>query len=287
MYAKVRKTINQTLRRLLGKRGYEIFRFYYVHGYFPDLEKPRSFSEKLIYRKLYVKDHRFVELSDKWLVRNYVKERIGDRFLSKVYWVGEAFDLITLGHFPDKFVIKPNFGSGPDFIQFIEREMVTIDNLKTLTIELLSKEFGKETNEWWYTKIPKKVLIEEFLTEDSINPPLDYKFFVFSGKVHYVQVDYDRFSNHTRTFYNPNWEVQPFEYGYPRGRTSQTPVKLSMMIDIAEALAKDFDFVRVDLYYLNDQDRIVFGEMTFCPGAGWEKITPFKYDWLLGSLWDM
>ena len=55
------------------------------------------------------------------------------------------------------------------------------------------------------------------------------------------------------------------------------------MIDVAEILAQGFDFVRVDLYQVNEQ--VKFGEMTFSPGAGLEVFTPQVYDRILGDLW--
>jgi len=38
------------------------------------------------------------------------------------------------------------------------------------------------------------------------------------------------------------------------------------MVDIAETLCEVFDFIRVDLYELNEE-RVVFGEMTVGPAS--------------------
>lgn len=282
-----RNAIRNLLFGFLGDYKYEYLKFFLVHKYFPNIRKPRSYSEKLSWRKFFQKDLRFIQLSDKYKVRAYVKERIGGKFLSEIYWVSNDYQLPSIIDLPRKFVVKANFGSGPEFIRFVDANNFTKNDFKKLFDELLNKEFGKYTNEWWYSKIPKKVILEEFLTDDGDNPPWDYKLFVFHGKVQFIQVDYDRFINHTRTFYDKYWKVQPFELLYPRGPLSQRPSELDKMIEIAEELGKDFDFVRIDLYFLLSKKRIVFSEMTFCPEAGWGKFKPRKFDWIIGDLWQL
>ncbi|MBE0411787.1 MAG: glycosyltransferase, partial [Anaerolineales bacterium] len=44
------------------------------------------------------------------------------------------------------------------------------------------------------------------------------------------------------------------------------------------------DFIRVDLYCVNDE-RIVFGELTLTPEAGWGRFSPVKWDSIFGSFW--
>jgi hypothetical protein len=55
------------------------------------------------------------------------------------------------------------------------------------------------------------------------------------------------------------------------------------MKTVATALARDFDFVRVDLY--NVHGRVVFGELTFTPVAGFLKFHPESWDAELGRRW--
>ena len=99
-------------------------------------------------------------------------------------------------------------------------------------------------------------------------------------------MDYGRFSEHTRTIYNRNWEPQDFTIKYPRKIVdAQKPATLDRMFEVAEGLARDMDFCRVDLYSVNDRD-VYFGEMTLTPEAGFGRFGPTaEGDFLMGSLW--
>ena len=37
------------------------------------------------------------------------------------------------------------------------------------------------------------------------NIPLDYKFYCFKGKVKLIQIDFDRFTNHSRLIFDNNF----------------------------------------------------------------------------------
>ena len=54
------------------------------------------------------------------------------------------------------------------------------------------------------------------------------------------------------------------------------PNNLSDMIKLAEKLASDFDYVRIDLYSF--QDSIYFGEITLHPYGGMNRFIPDHYD---------
>ena len=113
--------------------------------------------------------------------------------------------------------------------------------------------------------------------------PDDYKFHCFGEKV-FVQVDTDRFSNHTRTIFNDKWEQMPFTYAYPAYTSQiQKPQHLKSMQEIAKRLGKDFAMVRVDMYHF-DTHRIV-GELTFTPEGGTGKFDPNEWDKKFGTLW--
>jgi len=143
---------------------------------------------------------------------------------------------------------------------------------------------GDKTGEYWYEKIGPKILIEERLSGADSDIPRGFKFFVFHGEVEYIQVDYGRFTNHTRRFYDTEWNPQEFKLMYPLGPKTSKPTCLDEMIDTAEALRKDFDFIRVDLYQTESLD-VKFGEMTLAPGESAERFNPKEYDFKLGSLW--
>ncbi|WP_280639057.1 ATP-grasp fold amidoligase family protein, partial [Shewanella schlegeliana] len=137
--------------------------------------------------------------------------------------------------------------------------------------------------EWAYKNIPRRVFIEEFLDFEG-QAPDDYKFFVFHGKVKYVQLDSDRFSDHCRNIFDSDWNDLNINFSHPQKTPSPNrPLFLEDMIEIAESIGKYFDFIRVDLYFY--QEKVTFGELTVYPGAGYEKFPDLSYDILFGSHW--
>ena len=50
---------------------------------------------------------------------------------------------------------------------------------------------------------------------------------------------------------------------------------------LAEIIAKDFCYIRVDLYNIGSD--IYFGELTFHPGSGFERFSPQKWDRIFGN----
>ena len=112
---------------------------------------------------------------------------------------------------------------------------------------------------------------------------LDYKFFCFNGEPKYCQIDVDRYTNHTRCFYDMNYTKQPFTTLYPYYENEiAKPSKFATMKKIAKILSNGFPHVRIDLFVIENQ--IYFGEMTFFHGAGLENFEPAEWDERLGSL---
>ena len=95
-------------------------------------------------------------------------------------------------------------------------------------------------------------------------------------------MDKDRYIDHKRNFYTPQWERrnvttdhEQFEDFYPK------PENFEKMLEVAHELSKEFPFVRVDLY--NIGGKIYFGELTFYPWTGYVQFTPDEFDIELGS----
>jgi hypothetical protein len=258
--------------------------------YWPNIDNPKTFNEKLAYLKLNVHDGRFPVLADKWAVREYVRKKIGEKYLSKVYDVISNISELNFESLPECFVAKPTNRSGEAYFVKNKAKLNKKHFIRTLNNWLNSKyESGIIHGEWWYANIPPKVMFEEWLTDDQYRIPLDFKFYVFNGRVQAIQVDFDRFTHHKINFYTREWKQLPFRKGNRPNKAIDPekirPAKLEEMIALAEMLADNFDFVRVDLYYLFNTHRIVFGEMTFTPGSGYSPFTPMYYDWKFGKLW--
>ena len=235
-------------------------------------KNPRSFNEKLQFLKLRQKNAFFSKLSDKYAVRDYVKEVIGKDVLTKILWIGESIEDIPFSKLPQRFVIKINCSSGQNILIKDKQEMDVVKVKKTLK-KWLGQDYWKRSRELNYKGVRKKILIEEFLEDSKSFVPNDFKFFVFNGKTRFVQIDVDRFKKHKRCIYDTNWNKQSFglEYDFYEGNVEK-PKNLKKMITYAEKLAKNLPFARVDFYEVNN--KVKFGEITFYPGGGLEKFFP-------------
>jgi len=271
------------IKSILGRRIHHKLYMYLRLGYWPNIQNPRSFNEKLLHRKLYTNNELFSVVEDKWRVREYVSKKVGDDILPEVYHITDDPSTIPFEELPEEYVIKPTHMSGP--IVFVEEsEKPDRTYIKQSCQEWLNTTFGSMKEEYWYSEIKPHIIIEERLRDKKYDVPLDFKFFTFHGNVEYIQVDSDRYNDHKRRFYDTKWSPQEFELKFPLAPPVNKPEKFDEMVSIAEKLGEEFDFMRVDLYEINN-DRIVFGELTVAHGSGGEQFRPQEYDFELGSLW--
>ena len=249
-------------------------------------------------------------LSDKYAVREFVRERIGEEYLLKLFSVWEKGQIINWDLIPQEYVAKSTHGVGGSLIVWkgaTNQEMETpkedddwrihLINPGQFSIDVAEKFFAKWVSqsfdrwpslypEWGYRDIPPRILFEELLTTSRDEIPADLKFFCFDGVCKLIEVDNDRFRNFSRDFFLPNWETINVQITVPNSIAPiPKPNKLSEMIAIAETLSEGIDFVTVDLYDVDD--RIVFGEMSFYPGGGHETFSLPEMERWLGSLWTL
>lgn len=276
--------IRIVLLKILGRTLYEYFMGRIKLGYWPHIRHPRSFNEKILYRKTFAPHPMASFFADKYAVRLYVIERVGEKILNKIHFVGQTPEEIPFVSLPEKFVIKTNNGSGDNF--FVrDKSRLSLEEVKAWHREVKKRQFGVVSNEPWYLAMEPKIMIEEFMEDGTHEVPLDFKFFCFNGTAVFVQVDFDRFQLHTRRFFNMDWTPCNFICGYALGQNIDKPDNLDELKRIAEKLAAGHDFLRVDLYLLNGEVR--FGEITMTPGAGWEAFSPREADFKIGELWPL
>lgn len=90
--------------------------FYERNGYPLDLDNPKTFCEKLQWLKLYDSTPIKTRLADKYLVREWVKETIGEKYLIPLLGVWDSFDEIDFSKLPEAYVLQCNHGSGMNVI---------------------------------------------------------------------------------------------------------------------------------------------------------------------------
>jgi TupA-like ATPgrasp len=250
-------------------------------GHTPRLLKPQTFNEKLQYAKLFRRRNYYTQFADKLAVRDFVAKRIGSQYLTNMLWIGSDLRLARRVLLPDRFVVKANHASG---LNIIVGDIRQFDWKSTHrhTQEWLQYNHSFYCAEWQYRWIPPKLFIEEYLEGENGGVPLDYKFFCFQGRVELVQVDFDRFTEHSRSLYDRDFNLLPVGLSYPpHYRSIKKPSCYGDMLRIAETLAASEPFLRVDLYEIG---RPIFGELTLHPESGHGRFAPPEWDLRLGQL---
>lgn len=271
-YAEIEKEIGKKYQRINGRTL--------------NWDNPCSYTEKLNYSKLYNTSPERTNLTDKYLVRTWVENKIGNEYLIPLIGVYDSFDDIDFDALPKSFIIKCNHDSGSTTV-VKDKTKVNIPRLKEEYEFYLKRNFAFNTYEMHYNEIAAKIIIERLVSPSDGGELSDYKFLCFNGKPYYCWVDIDRFQHHRRNFYDVKWVPQPFkQYHYDNNEYEiAKPDNLEQMVQIVTKLCEGFDHVRVDLY--NVDGRIYFGEMTFTNGSGYEEIQPDEWDYKLGELWEL
>ncbi|ANU24790.1 carbonic anhydrase [Planococcus donghaensis] len=248
-----------------------------------NLKKPKRWTEKIQWYKAYYRNPLMKKCADKYEVREYINSKGLNNILNRLYGVFDNTDQIDFDALPNKFVIKTTNGSGTNILCNNKAELDREKVIKTLDLWLKRDSFtvGRE---WSYKDLVPKIIIEKFLEDkgnlfEGIN---DYKFMCFNGKAKYIVFDVDRQIDHKRNIYDIEWNFIDVVTDHPNfGDVVSKPEGLSEMLIIANKLAADFPFVRVDLYWVNN--RVYFGELTFYPWSGYVQYTPEKFDITLGE----
>jgi hypothetical protein len=252
-----------------------------VFGLPPRLLAPHTFNEKLQRFKIFDRKSHHARFADKLAVRELVRERIGPEVLTQVFWIGLDLEDARRQWLPNRFVLKANHSCGANLI-VRDASLLDWKEIEALVRRWLAEDWSTRMAEWQYRWIPRKLFIEEYLEGLDGGVPLDYKFFCFNGRVEMVQVDVDRFSNHTRVLFDRDFNPLPVRFAYPRHEGDLgRPACYVQMREIAECLSVGEMFLRVDLY---DLGRPVFGELTLTPEAGFGQFEPPEWDERLGRL---
>lgn len=245
-----------------------------------NLDYPTTFNEKIQWMKLYASTPIKTVLADKYLVRQWIKDTIGEEYLIPILGVYDKYEDINFDTLPEQFVIKCNHGCGYNIIVKDKNELdkeATKQKLNKWMSENFAFKCGFELH---YKNIKPKIIIEKYM-EDESGELQDYKFMCFNGKTKLILLDSNRYSGHKRNVYNENWELQNFSDFPNNPHKIAKPSNLEKLKELAHILSKEFNFARIDFYIVNGS--IYFGEITFTPASGNLKF-PHSIDKELGSL---
>ena len=260
-------------------------RFYKHLGYHLNLKNPKSFNEKIIWKKINDRNPLLPVTADKYQVRSYLQEVLGEEKAEEIciplLYVTDKPETIPFDKLLSSFIVKPNHASGRNIIvengYFDKKEII-----KTCR-RWLNTPYGLEKLEWAYQPIKRKIIIEELLYDEDGNVPKRFKFHIFHGKCKLVRVFFDK-KHVSSSHFNEKWNFLPVKMStLPQGPKIRKPKNYKSMLALAEKIAEPFDYIRVDLYNLNG--KIYFGELTHYPNSGRGRFEPNSFDFELGKYW--
>ena len=245
------------------------------HGRLPELAEPTRFTELVQLRKLFDRDPRVPTGADMARVMAWGGEVWGGDWVIPTLWQGA--ELPVRPHWPLPFVLKARHGCNR--VAFARTGREDWSAFRRQSRRWMASSYGAWLDEWLYRHIAPGLLIEPFVGVGGALP-VDYKFYVFGGRVEFVQVHLGREHRHRWLLFDRDWRRVSARTGDP---DPAPPASLDRMIEAAGALGAGIDFVRADFY--EPAGRPLFGEMTFYPGSGLDRFDPPDLDAVIGARW--
>lgn len=251
-------------------------------GYELNLNCPKTFNEKIQWLKLNDHNPIYSILVDKYEAKSYVASILGNEYIIPTFGVWDNFEEINFNQLPYQFVLKTTHDSGGVVI-CTDKKKFNYKKVRKKLMASIKHNYYLDNREWPYKNVKPRIIAEKFIGSKS-SEIQDYKFFCFSGIPKIILVCTNRFSEKglCETFYDINWNKLDLRRPlHPTDHNLKKPPNLKTMLSLAERLAKEFAFVRVDFY--DTGDKVFFGEMTFYPAGGFEGFQPTSWDKKMGE----
>ncbi len=258
--------------------------FKYLMGKKCDFDNPKTYNEKLQWLKIYDRNPLYTQLVDKYEVRRFISERIGDEYLIHCLDVWNHFDEIDFDKLPNQFVLKCTHDSGGLIICKDKSKLDMVVAKKKIN-HCLKRNYFPNQREWPYKDVRPRIIAEEYLGAFSSEEIIEYKIFCFDGepKLFLVCKGEGHGSGRTNDFYDLDWQHIPVTMTYPNAEDScPKPKEYDELLQLASRLSVGIPQVRVDFYVADG--KIYFGELTFFHDSGFCKFKPEMYDQEFGKL---
>lgn len=250
-----------------------------------DLKNPKTFTEKLQWLKLYDRKPEYTVMVDKYLVKKYVADKIGEEYIIPTLGVWNTPDEIDFDKLPNQFVLKCNHNSGVGLCICKDKSKLDIIQVKQKLAKGLKQDFFLSGREWPYKNVSRKILAEKFLTDPTSHSSdlPDYKFYCFNGEIKVVLIATNRFTTHNFNYVDANFN--PISLisieGEPNKDLVNKPECWEKMLEIARILSEGIIHVRVDLY--TSCGKIYFGELTFYDSSGYDDFGSDEWNERMGN----
>ena len=248
----------------------------------PNLRDPQDYNDRIQWLKLFDQREEMIRLGDKIAVRDYIREKTGDKYLPRLLQVCQRFEEVDFDALPNRFVIKANNDSG-NVVLVTDKNKLDRDAARERMEFSLGRVYGWSGGEWHYAFMPPKLMVEDFLETGSDLPPSDYRFHCVNGRVRWVQNDIPFEPKMKEVIVDPQGSPMKVHFSSHKIYSDEftKPAQWKEMTQLAETLSAGWKYVRIDMFLCGD--RIYAGEITFTPYAGFYKGEGQK---VLGKLLD-
>ena len=247
-----------------------------------NLDNPQTFNEKLQWLKLYDRRPEYTIMVDKYAVKKYVADKIGEEYIIPTLGVWDNPDDIDFDALPSRFVLKCNHNSGLGMCICKDKSKLDIEKVRSELRRGLAQDYYLTGREWPYKNVSRKIIAEKYMEDAKVRELRDYKIYTFNGKAKFCMINTDRGTDTRADYFDGFYNWLDFTWGYPHADVKpEKPANYEKMFELAEKLANGTATLRVDFYEVNGQ--IYFGELTFFDASGFDKIIPESYDLKFGS----
>lgn len=267
-----------------------VIRFCAHLGALPNIAMPGTYSEKMLWRKVFDRNPEITRLSDKLIAKQHFCEQCPEIKSIPVLWEGHDPQEIPDDLLQADVVVKTNHGSG--FNIFLRNGNFDRQHINTRLQTWISRRYGGWDGEWGYGTVVPKVYVEPLLLSDSNSAPIAFCVHVFSGRAMLVEVfdgdchgpvKCDIFDVKGRKFDAYPYNYRAVEQRLPRG--FELPSTFGLAIELAEKLGKNFDHVRVD--FISCENNLYGSEFTFYHVAGYARWTDPRISQMLNCAWKL
>ena len=250
-----------------------------------NLKNPREYNEKLQWLKLNDRKPEYSTMVDKYEVRGYIGDLLGDKYLIPCLGIYDSVDDIDIDALPDKFVLKCTHDSGSVEI-CKDKSSFDIEGARHRLSQAMKRNYYATYREWPYKYVKPRIIAEGYLEGDG-GDLKDYKVMCFNGEAKIIEVHENRFVEgkvHTQTFYDREWNIVPLTQieTVTVDRPGERPRQLDEILRLSELIAKNMYHARIDWYI--ERDKIYFGEITFFDGSGFESFSTPEMERMLGDM---
>lgn len=258
-----------------------MYRIYF--GREPDLQAPKTYTEKLQWLKLHDRRPIYTRMVDKYAAKEYVAEKIGAEYVIPLLGVWDRVEDIDFDALPDRFVLKTTHDSG-GIVVCKDRSALDVTKARRKLRYFHRRNYYERNREWPYRDVPHRIIAEAYMEDTATAELRDYKFFTFGGepKVLYIAQGRGRGEPTVADFFDMEFRHLPFTIDHDTAPVPpEKPACFEEMKRLAAILAQGTPQLRVDFYEVNG--RIYFGEMTFFHCSGMEPFHPEHWDRIFGD----